>query len=106
MRHDQRPKKKVKVMSKILKSMVRLFIFWYIEQQIQKEFVRVPRRFTRVISFDIVQCRAFQIYFVLRLEIYLLQTSRSHRRPSMSLCVNIIAYTVRIILDDTTRGQA
>lgn len=47
MRHDQRSfkkklkrkERKVKVVSKTLKSMVRLVIFWYIEQQIQKEFV-------------------------------------------------------------------
>lgn len=58
LRHDQRSLKKrkkkrkqrkVKVVSKTLKSMVRLVVFWYIEQQIQKEFVRVPRRYTRVI---------------------------------------------------------
>lgn len=52
LRHDQRSlkkKEKVKVVSKTLKSMVRLVVFWYIEQQIQKEFVRVPRRYTRVI---------------------------------------------------------
>lgn len=57
LRHDQRPfkkkekkkERKVKVVSKTLKSMVRLVVFWYIEQQIQKEFVRVPRRYTRVI---------------------------------------------------------
>lgn len=58
LRHDQRSfkkrkkekeKRKVKVVSKTLKSMVRLVVFWYIEQQIQKEFVRVPRRYTRVI---------------------------------------------------------
>lgn len=57
MRHDQRSfkkknkkkERKVKVVSKTLKSMIRLVVFWYIEQQIQKEFVRVPRRYTRVI---------------------------------------------------------
>jgi len=63
LRHDQRPLKKkkrkgrkVKVVSKTLKSMIRLVVFWYIEQQIQKEFVRVPRRYTRVIFFAVVQC--------------------------------------------------
>lgn len=61
MRHDQRSLKKikerkVKVVSKTLKSKIRLVIFWYIEQQIQKEFVRVPRRYTRVIFFAVVQC--------------------------------------------------
>lgn len=62
MRHDQRSlkkkkkenKRKIKVVSKTLKS-IRLVVFWYIEQQIQKEFVRVPRRYTRVIFFAIVQ---------------------------------------------------
>lgn len=61
MRHDQRSLKKikerkVKVVSKTLQSKIRLVIFWYIEQQIQKEFVRVPRRYTRVIFFAVVQC--------------------------------------------------
>lgn len=46
---EKKKERKVKVVSKTLKSMVRLVVFWYIEQQIQKEFVRVPRRYTRVI---------------------------------------------------------
>jgi len=47
----KKKERKVKVVSKTLKSMIRFVGFWYIEQQIQKEFVRVPRRYTRVIFF-------------------------------------------------------
>jgi len=58
LRHGRRPfkkKRKLKVVSKTLKS-IRLVVLWYIEQQIQKEFVRVTRRYTRVIFFAVVQC--------------------------------------------------
>lgn len=59
-----RSHKKKELVSKTLKSMVRLVIFWNIEQQIQKEFVRVPRRYTRVILCSSAMLRDFHIYFV------------------------------------------
>lgn len=48
-------------MSKTLKSMLRLIIFHYRTAD-TKEFVRVPRRYTRVIFFAVVQCWEISIY--------------------------------------------
>lgn len=72
LRHDQRPlkekkkkeNKKVKVVSKTLKSMVRLVTSWQIEQQIQKSLYEYRGDTPVSFFFAVVQCWDIHIYFV------------------------------------------